>query len=363
MFFALLYPLKDLFPIFNVFKYITFRSAMAAITTFFFCLLFGERIIRKLGQMKVRENIRQKQEVHALYDLNHHKQGTPTMGGLMIVLSIIVSTLLWSDLSNAYVLLCLLAMTWLGLVGFADDYIKLKMKRSKGLSARAKLIGQLALGLIVGTFIYLKTDISTSIDVPFLKTLSLELGIFYIFLVVLIIVGTSNAVNLTDGLDGLATGCVLMVAFSFGVLTYLTGHLRFSQYLLIPYIEGTGELTVLCAAMIGACLGFLWFNCHPAAVFMGDVGSLALGGTIGLIAILIKKELLLVIVGGIFVIEALSVILQVASFKLRGKRIFKMAPLHHHFQMLGWSESKVIVRFWIIAAILALFTLTTLKLR
>lgn len=363
MLFNLLYPLKDFFPVFNVFKYITFRSAMAALTTFFFCIIFGERVIKKLASLRVCENVRQKQEVNGLYDLHHHKQGTPTMGGIMIVASIIVSTLLWADVTNVYVLLCVLALFWLGLVGFTDDYIKLKMKRSKGLSARAKLAGQLILGFFAGILIYMNPDISTAIDIPFLKNVSLDLGVFYIFLVVLIIVGTSNAVNLTDGLDGLATGCVLMVASSFGILTYVTGHLRFSQYLLIPYIEGTGELTILCASMIGACLGFLWFNCHPAAVFMGDVGSLALGGSLGLIAIMIKKELLLVIVGGIFVIEALSVILQVASFKLRKKRIFKMAPLHHHFQMLGWPEAKVTVRFWIVAAILALFTLTTLKLR
>ncbi len=363
MLYYLLYPLKDFFPALNVFKYITFRASMAAMTTFFFCLIFGSRIIRKLAELHVCEHVRQKQEVHALYDLHHHKQGTPTMGGILMVLSTIVATLLWGDLQNNYVLLSLLALLWLGFVGFADDYIKLKYKRSKGLSARAKLAGQLLLGAIVGVVIYLNPDLSTSIDVPFLKNVSFELGVFYIFFVILVIVGTSNAVNLTDGLDGLATGCVLMVVFSYGILTYLTGHLRFSQYLFIPYIEGVGELTVLCAAVLGACMGFLWFNCYPASVFMGDVGSLALGGFIGLIAVLIKKELLLVIVGGVFVIEALSVILQVGSFKLRKKRIFKMAPLHHHFQMMGWSESKVIVRFWIISAILALFTLTTLKIR
>ncbi len=363
MLYYLLYPLKDLFPALNVFKYITFRASMAALTTFFFCLIFGDRIIRKLAELHVCEHVRQKQEVHALYDLHHHKQGTPTMGGILMVLSTIVATILWGDLRNNYVLLSLLALLWLGFVGFADDYIKLKYKRSKGLSARAKLIGQFLLGAIVGVVIYLNPDLSTSVDVPFLKNVSLELGVFYIVFVILVITGTSNAVNLTDGLDGLATGCVLMVIISYGILTYLTGHLRFSQYLFIPYIEGVGELTVLCAAIMGACMGFLWFNCYPASVFMGDVGSLALGGFIGLIAILIKKELLLVIVGGVFVIEALSVILQVGSFKLRKKRIFKMAPLHHHFQMMGWSESKVIVRFWIVSAILALFTLTTLKIR
>jgi phospho-N-acetylmuramoyl-pentapeptide-transferase len=363
MLYYLLYPLRDYFPVLNVFKYITFRASMAALTTFFFCLIFGNRIIRKLAELHVCEHVRQKQEVHALYDLHHHKQGTPTMGGILMVLSTIVAAILWGDLRNNYVLLSLLALLWLGFVGFTDDYIKLKYKRSKGLSARAKLAGQLLLGAIVGVVIYLNPDLSTSIDVPFLKNVSLELGVFYIVFVILVIVGTSNAVNLTDGLDGLATGCVLMVVFSYGILTYLTGHVRFSQYLFIPYIEGVGELTVLCAAILGACMGFLWFNCYPASVFMGDVGSLALGGFIGLTAILIKKELLLVIVGGVFVIEALSVILQVGSFKLRKKRIFKMAPLHHHFQMMGWPESKVIVRFWIVSAILALFTLTTLKIR
>jgi len=363
MLYYLLYPLRDYFPVLNVFKYITFRASMAALTTFFFCLIFGNRIIRKLAELHVCEHVRQKQEVHALYDLHHHKQGTPTMGGILMVLSTIVAAILWGDLRNNYVLLSLLALLWLGFVGFTDDYIKLKYKRSKGLSARAKLAGQLLLGAIVGVVIYLNPDLSTSIDVPFLKNVSLELGVFYIVFVILVIVGTSNAVNLTDGLDGLATGCVLMVVFSYGILTYLTGHVRFSQYLFIPYIEGVGELTVLCAAILGACMGFLWFNCYPASVFMGDVGSLALGEFIGLTAILIKKELLLVIVGGVFVIEALSVILQVGAFKLRKKRIFKMAPLHHHFQMMGWPESKVIVRFWIVSAILALFTLTTLKIR
>jgi len=363
MLYYFLFPLKDLFPGFNIFKYITFRSAMAAITTFFICIIFGQKVINKLGALKIRENVRQKEEVRELYDLHHHKQGTPTMGGLMMVFAIFLSTVLWADMTNGYVLWTLLAFLWLAAVGFADDYIKLKFKRSKGLSAKAKLFGQLTLGIIVGVFVYLNPHTSTVLDIPFLKSLTIDLGVFYILFVMLVIVGTSNAVNLTDGLDGLATGCLLMSVISFGVLTYLSGHAKFSQYLFIPYIEGVGELTVFCAAMMGACLGFLWFNCYPAAVFMGDVGSLSMGGAIGLIAVFIKKELLLVIVGGIFVVEALSVILQVASFKLRKKRIFKMAPLHHHFQMLGWPESKIIVRFWILAIILALFTLTTLKLR
>ncbi len=355
--------LKDHLAVFNIFKYITFRASLAAMTTFFICIFFGEKIIKKLAAMRVCENVRQKEEVKGLYDLHHHKQGTPTMGGLMMVGSIILATLFWADIRNKYILICLISIIWLGFVGFADDYIKLKMKRSKGLSAKAKFIGQITLGLALGVLIYLDPNLSTTLDVPFLKNIVFDLGVFYVFFVMFVIVGTSNAVNLTDGLDGLATGCMLMVAFSYGILSYITGHLRFSQYLLIPYIDGVGELAVFCSAIVGACLGFLWFNCHPAAVFMGDVGSLALGGAIGLVAVLIKKELLLVIVGGIFVLEALSVILQVGSFKLRKKRIFKMAPLHHHFQMMGWPEEKVIVRFWIVAIILALFTLTTLKLR
>ncbi|OIO35666.1 MAG: phospho-N-acetylmuramoyl-pentapeptide-transferase [Candidatus Omnitrophica bacterium CG1_02_44_16] len=363
MFYYFLYPLRDIFSGFNIFKYITFRSAMAAITTFFICIIFGSRVIGKLTQLHICENVRKKDEVAGLYDLHQHKQGTPTMGGLLMVSAIIFSTLLWADLSNKYILVSLIAIFWLGLVGFADDYIKLRFKRSKGLSVRAKFLGQIILGLAIGTFLYLDPETSTRLDVPFLKNVAFELGIFYIFFVMFVVVGTSNAVNLTDGLDGLATGCLLMAIFSYGIMSYVSGHLRFSQYLLIPYIDGVGELTVFCAAMMGACLGFLWFNCHPASVFMGDVGSLALGGAIGLVAIFIKKELLLGIVGGIFVIEAFSVILQVGSFKLRKKRIFRMAPLHHHFQMMGWPESKIIVRFWIVAAILALFTLTTLKLR
>jgi phospho-N-acetylmuramoyl-pentapeptide-transferase len=363
VFYYLLYPLRVYFAGFNVFKYITFRSAMAAITTFFFCVIFGSSFIKKLAQLHVCEHVRKKEEVSGLYDLHHHKQGTPTMGGIMMVSAVVSATLLWADIKNNYILLCLFSILWLGLVGFVDDFIKLRFKRSKGLSARAKFIGQFSLGLVVGIFIYLNPGLSTKLDIPFLKNAAIDIGIFYILFAMLVVVGASNAVNLTDGLDGLATGCLLMVALSYGVLSYVTGNMRFSQYLFIPYIDGVGELTVLCAAIIGACLGFLWFNCHPASVFMGDVGSLSLGGAIGLIAVFIKKELLLVIVGGIFVLEALSVILQVASFRLRKKRIFKMAPLHHHFQMLGWPESKVIVRFWIVAAILALFTLTTLKLR
>ncbi|MFH1692625.1 MAG: phospho-N-acetylmuramoyl-pentapeptide-transferase [Candidatus Omnitrophota bacterium] len=363
MLYYLFFPLREFFSGFNVFKYITFRSAMAAMTTFFICVLFGPWVIKKLTDLKICENIRKKEEVRGLYDIQHHKQGTPTMGGIMMVGAIVLATLLWADIKNKYIIMCLFSICWLGLVGFIDDFIKLRYKRSKGLSAKAKLAGQLSLGLFVGLFCYLNPDCSTSLSVPFLKNAVINLGLLYIVFVVLVVVGSSNAVNLTDGLDGLAAGCLLIVSFSYGILSYLAGHLKFSQYLLIPYIYGVGELTVFCAALCGACLGFLWFNCYPASVFMGDVGSLALGGAIGLVAIFIKKELLLLVVGGVFAVEALSVILQVASFKIRKKRIFKMAPLHHHFQMLGWPESKIIVRFWIVAVILAVFTLTTLKLR
>ncbi|MGE5280624.1 MAG: phospho-N-acetylmuramoyl-pentapeptide-transferase [Deltaproteobacteria bacterium] len=362
MLYRLLLSFRDAFSGFNVFRYITFRAALAAITTFFICVVFGERLIRRLAALRVCETVRPKEEVRGLYDLHHHKQGTPTMGGLIIVGAVVAAMLLWGDLTNRYVLLTLLATLWLGVVGFIDDYIKLRFRR-RGLSARAKFLGQVVLGLTLGVFVYLDPSVPTTLDVPFFKNAVVNLGLFYIVFVMFVVVGTSNAVNLTDGLDGLAVGCILIVAFCYGILSYLSGNAQFSQYLIIPYIDGAGELAVFCAAMVGVCLGFLWFNCYPAAVFMGDVGALALGGAIGVVAVLIKKELLLVVVGGVFVAEALSVILQVASFKLRKKRILRMAPLHHHFQMLGWPEPKVIVRFWIIAVILAFFTLATLKLR
>jgi phospho-N-acetylmuramoyl-pentapeptide-transferase len=273
------------------------------------------------------------------------------------------ATFLWADIFNQYIILASLGTLWLGLTGFVDDYLKQVRKKSKGLSAKAKLISQVALGLSLGVVLFLNPHINTKIDVPFLKDVSWNLGVFYIFFVVLVIAGSSNAVNLTDGLDGLAVGIVIMVAIAFSILSYVTGNIRFSDYLLIPYIPGSGELTVFCASILGAGLGFLWFNCYPATIFMGDVGSLALGGALGIVAILLKKELLLIIVGGIFVVEAFSVILQVCSFRLTKKRIFKIAPLHHHFQFLNWPENKVIVRFWIIASLLSLLTLVTLKIR
>ncbi len=336
---------------------------MAAITTFVLCLIFAPIVIKMFKARNIRENVK-RDFCDQLDPLQQAKQGTPTMGGLFIIGSIIVSVLLWADIRNKFVVVTLLTCFCLAILGGIDDYIKLVQKgRRRGLRASTKFVWQLLLGFLIGAFVYLDQSISTRLDIPFLKTLTIDMGIFYIPFIILIIVGSSNAVNLTDGLDGLAIGCTLVVALALGILSYITGHIKMSEYLFIPYIPGAGELTVFCFAIIGASLGFLWFNCYPASIFMGDVGSLALGGSLGTIAILIKKELLLGLLGGIFVVEALSVILQVASFKLTGKRILKMSPLHHHLQLSGWNESKIIIRFWIIAIILAFVTLTTLKLR
>ncbi|HOW34815.1 MAG TPA: phospho-N-acetylmuramoyl-pentapeptide-transferase [Candidatus Omnitrophota bacterium] len=354
--------LSDVFFGFNIFKYITFRAGMAAVTTFVLCIVFGPIIIRSFRKLQIGENVK-RDDCPQLYQLHSSKEGTPTMGGLFIIGSIVVSVLLWADLTNRFILLTLVTCLWLAVLGGIDDYIKLTQKGRRGLRAGTKFVWQLVLGFIIGIFIYFNPASSTQLDVPFLKNLIIDLGVLYIPFVILVIVGTSNAVNLTDGLDGLAIGCVLIVTIALGMLSYVSGHLKFSEYLFIPFVPGAGELTIFCAAILGASLGFLWFNCYPATVFMGDVGSLALGGSLGVIAVLIKKELLLGLLGGIFVIEALSVILQVGSFKLTGKRIFKVSPLHHHLQLSGWNESKIIIRFWIIAIILALLTLTTLKIR
>jgi phospho-N-acetylmuramoyl-pentapeptide-transferase len=381
MLYHLLYPLHEIISAFNIFRYITFRSAMAAITAFLISLILGPPIIRKLKDLKIVENTR-KEDSLRLHELHRNKQDTPTMGGILILLAILSSTLLWADIFNRYIIIVLFSTSWLGITGFIDDYLKQvnpvrniaqegnsievskgAKKKSKGLTATAKLTSQIVLGLLLGTVLLLDNQNSIKIGLPFLKDISFKLDGLYILFVILVITGSSNAVNLTDGLDGLAIGIVVMVALAFSVLSYVSGNIKFSDYLLIPYIKGSGELAVFCASILGAGLGFLWFNCYPASVFMGDVGSLALGGAIGTVALLIKKELLLVIVGGIFVLEALSVILQVASFRLTKKRIFRIAPLHHHFQFLNWPENKVIVRFWIIASLLALFTLATLKIR
>lgn len=362
MLYLLLYPLSDTISFFNIFRYITFRAAMAALTSFFISIILGPVIIKILTGLKIGENIR-KEDSAKLFELHSKKQDTPTMGGILILAAVLASTLIWADIFNRYIIIVLFSTLWLGITGFLDDYLKHIRKKSKGLTATTKFTSQIILGLILGVVLFLLPNNGTSIDIPFLKNVSLELGIFYVLFVIIVITGSSNAVNLTDGLDGLAIGIVIMVTFAFTILSYVSGNIKLSNYLLIPYIYGSGELTVFCAGILGAGLGFLWFNCYPASIFMGDVGSLALGGALGTTALLIKKEMLLIVVGGIFVLEALSVILQVASFRFTKKRIFKIAPLHHHFQFLGWPESKVIVRFWIIAGLLALFTLVTLKIR
>jgi phospho-N-acetylmuramoyl-pentapeptide-transferase len=362
MLYYLLYPLHNVISALNVFRYITFRSAMAALTAFIISLAFGPLLISRLKKLKIGEQIRKEDSVK-LHELQRNKQDTPTMGGLLILAAVIISTLLWAEIFNRYIMIALLSTLWLGATGFIDDYLKQVKRKSKGLTAAAKLTSQIVLGLILGTILFLDPQNSIKLDLPFLKDIAINLDGLYILFVIMVIAGSSNAVNLTDGLDGLAIGIVVMVALAFSVLCYVSGNIRFSEYLLIPYIKGSGELTVFCASILGAGLGFLWFNCYPASIFMGDVGSLALGGAIGTVALLIKKEMLLAIVGGIFVLEALSVILQVGSFKFLKKRIFKIAPLHHHFQFLNWPENKVIVRFWIIASLLALLTLVTLKVR
>jgi len=355
---------KHIFVGLNLFRYITFRAAMAGLTTFLLCIIFGPFAIDQLKKMKIRE-IARREDCPDLDQFHCLKDGTPTMGGVFIVGSILLSVLLWADLGNRYVLLTIFTCIWLAVLGWVDDYVKLKKSKSgrRGLTKRTKLIWEIMLGCFIGSYVYFNPDTATKLDLPFFKKIVIDLGIFYIPFAALVVIGTSNAVNLTDGLDGLAIGCVLIVSLTLAVLSYVTGHVAFSDYLFIPFISGAGELAIFCAAIMGASLGFLWFNCHPATVFMGDVGSLSLGGTLGVIAVLIKKELLLVIVGGIFVIEAMSVILQIFSVKVRRKRLFKVSPLHHHLQLCGWHESKIITRFWIVAIILALVTLMTLKIR
>jgi len=361
MLYHLLYPLKEYFFAFNVFRYITFRAAYATVTALLICFIFGPKLIKWLARLQIGERIKkQAPERHS------GKAGTPTMGGVLVIAAIVIPTLLWSNLTNHYVQVAIGATLWTGLIGFLDDYLSVVKKRDKGLIGRYKLIGQLLFGAALGTYLVANPLVShgmTSTAVPFMKDLYINWGYFYIPLVMLVITGTSNAVNLTDGLDGLATGIAAFCFLAFALLAYLGGNRVFSEYLNIFYQEGAGELTVYCMSVVGAALGFLWFNTHPAQIFMGDTGSLALGGALGTVAVLLKSELLLVVIGGVFVAEALSVILQVGSFKATGKRIFKMAPLHHHFELLGWSESQIVVRFWIVAALFLLLGMSTLKLR
>lgn len=361
MFYHLLYPLRDSISAFNLFGYLTFRSAYAVVTALVISMIFGPMIIKWLQKKQIGQIIRREGPKS-----HYAKEGTPTMGGLIILLAIIVPTLLWADLTNRFILLTLVVTVWLGAIGFMDDYFKVVRRQSRGLVARKKFLAQLVLGLLFGGIIVIwppAPAFGTGTDIPFFKNLYLPLGIAFIPFVTIVIAGSSNAVNLTDGLDGLAAGLTGICFLTFAGMCYITGRADFSRYLAITYLPGAGELTVYCASAMGAVLGFLWFNSHPAEVFMGDTGSLPLGGALGAVAILIKKELLLFIVGGVFVAEALSVILQVGYFRWRGKRIFKMAPLHHHFELLGWPETKVVTRFWIIGAICALLTLSTLKIR
>lgn len=362
MFYHLLYPLTEQVSGLNLFRYITFRTAGATATAIIICLLLGPFFLRLLKKYQVSESIREEGP-----QSHQKKAGTPTMGGLIVLAGIVIPVLLWADLSNYFVQVVLLVTIWLGVIGFVDDYLKVIKKNRSGMVARQKIIGQILLGAIFAFGLqYLAPgghyDGTTSI--PFFKNYVLNLGILYIPFVIAVITGSSNAVNLTDGLDGLAIGLCGLCFLAFGGIAYLSGRFDFSSYLQIDYLPGSSELAIFCGAAVGAALGFLWFNSHPAEVFMGDTGSLALGGALGAISILLKKELLLVIVGGVFVITALSVIIQVLSYKYRGgKRVFKMAPLHHHFELIGWPESKVVVRYWIIGALCALLTLATLKVR
>jgi len=361
MLYHLLFPLQDVFSGFNVFRYITFRSAYAAVTALLLCFLFGPAVIRRLRQFKVRQIIRQDGP-----QSHQAKSGTPTMGGLLIVGAIVIPTVLWASLSNTYVLLAVWVTLVLGALGFMDDYLHVVRRTPKGLLGRYKLVVQVLVGVGVGAVLYwhpFDPELAHRTTIPFLKNRFLDLGWFYIPFVALVITASSNAVNLTDGLDGLASGLIAIAAAAFAAFAYVSGNARLAEYLNIPYLPQGAELTIFCTAMLGAALGFLWFNTHPADVFMGDTGSLALGGAVGTVAVLLKKELLLFLVGGIFVAEALSVIIQVASFKSRGKRVFRMAPLHHHFELLGWPETRVVVRFWIAGLLLALLSLSTLKLQ
>jgi phospho-N-acetylmuramoyl-pentapeptide-transferase len=376
LYYLLYHMLQKYFSPLNVFRYITVRTVYASLTAMFLALVFGPWLIRKLREMQIGQYIREEGP-----RAHQKKAGTPTMGGVLIVISTAVPTLLWADLGNPFVLLALFALLAFSAIGFMDDYAKVAKRQNLGLTPKRKFTIQIIVSTVVGIALLVLSTYSaysTQLIVPFFKRFRPDLVMHsllnsghlwplaflpFLIFIALVITFSSNAVNLTDGLDGLAIGCTVIAAGALTILTYVSSNYRWANYLEIQYIPRVGELTVFCGALVGASLGFLWYNAHPAEIFMGDVGSLALGGTLGTIAVIIKQEVLLAFVGGVFVLEALSVILQVGSFKLRGKRIFRMAPIHHHFELLGWSESKVIVRFWIAALVFALFALTTLKLR
>jgi len=362
MLYYLLYPLRDVIVGFNVFRYITFRTAFAALTALVISFILGPWLIERMRHIKLGQYIREEGPKS-----HQQKAGTPTMGGILINVAILIPTILWADIFNPYIWIVLFVTFAYGAIGFVDDYRKLAKKQNLGLRPKEKFSAQIVVALLAGLAIaYLPSihnNYSTVLTLPFIKNFRPDLGWAYIPFIIVIIVGASNAVNLTDGLDGLAIGSTLIAAVTYTVLTYAAGHFRIADYLRIAWVPQTGELAVFCGAMVGASLGFLWFNAHPAEIFMGDVGSLALGGAIGCLAVMIKQEILLVFVGGLFVLEALSVIIQVISFKTTGRRVFKMSTLHHHFELSGWRETKVVVRFWIIAIIFSLLSLATLKLR
>ncbi len=362
MLYWLLVPLREYFFFFNVFRYITVRTALAGLTALLFSLILGPWLIRLLKKHQIGQEIRSEGP-----QSHYAKKGTPSMGGLLIIAGTIIPTLLWGNFSDIYIWLACGAMLFFGAIGFADDALKVARKRSLGLSSRQKLVPQFVLAAVLGLVLVglgFDKKFSLEISLPFIKSWMPYLGWFYLPWIVFILVGSSNAVNLADGLDGLAIGLTFFSATALTALTYIVGNVKWSSYLGIAYVPSAAELTIFVGALAGACLGFLWFNCHPAQIFMGDVGALSIGGTLGLVAILIKQEFLLFFVAGVFILEALSVLLQVSWFKLSGgKRLFKMAPLHHHFELMGWPEEKVVIRFWILAIVFALFSLATLKLR
>ena len=359
MFPKFIYPLVKYFTPFNIFQYITLRTAYAAVTALLISFLLGPKVIEILRSVKAGQEVRiDGPQTHLV------KSGTPTMGGVFIIISIVVSILLWQDLDNPFTWLSVFSLLGFGLIGFIDDSLKIFKRDSQGLRAGVKFYGQVVVSLCIALFLYFNGGATiTQLYLPFVKQPVVDLSLFYIPFAVVLLLATTNAVNLTDGLDGLASGLIIMVGLAFAVLAYLTGRADFAEYLQIPFIPRAGELTVLALAMVGSCVGFLWFNAHPAEVMMGDTGSLALGGIIGVMALMIKKELLLIVIGGVFVIETLSVIIQVGYFKLTKKRVFLMAPLHHHYELKGWPESKVVIRFWILGGLFAILSLSTLKLQ
>ena len=352
-------PLIKYFTPFNVFSYLTFRSAFAALTTLLFCFLFGVKIIESLRRLKIGQSIREDGPATHLV-----KTGTPTMGGIFIIISVVIAMLFWGDLKNRAVLITTCAFLAFGAIGFIDDFLKVTRHNSNGLKVWVKLAAQTAVAITVVLIIFFAGDENaTTLYIPFFKNPVLDMGWMWIPFAVLLIVGESNAVNFSDGLDGLLAGLLIIVFITLALITYITGRIDYSEYLGIPYVPQAGELTVFCLAAAGACVGFLWFNAYPAEVFMGDVGSLSLGGVIAVISLIIKKELLILVIGGVFVLEIASVIIQVTSFKLRKKRVFKMAPLHHHYELIGWPETKTVIRFWILGGLFAIIALSTLKIQ